>query len=98
MRHLDKHAGTVARFRVGTGGAAMHEMLQREDPFAHHIMGPAALYIANESHAAAVVLKPRVVKPLLLGQVLKCCFILRFFVHFRNQLCPWKAKKAASII
>src|SRR5208283_3923926 len=68
VRHLDQDARAVARVRLGAGRAPVVEVLQDLDRLPEDLVRLAALYVDDESHAAGVVLKPRVVKALLRGR------------------------------
>ena len=62
MGHLHHYSGAVARFRVGSLGAAVHEMLEHLEPLLHEPVALDAVDVYEQPYAACVVFMPRIVK------------------------------------
>jgi hypothetical protein len=67
VRHLQQHAGAVAGVGLGAGGAAVVEVAEDLQRLLQDLVRLAALHVHHEADAAGVVLKPRIVEPLLAG-------------------------------
>src|SRR6185312_786512 len=67
MRHLQEHAGSIARIGLAAAGAAVVEVTQDLDGLLQDPVGFASLHVHDETDAAGLVLVPGVVQALLAG-------------------------------
>ncbi len=75
VRNLDQHAGAVAVQGIGSGRAAVREVVEDREAVLDDVVRLAPLDVRDEAHAARVVLVARVVESLLQGRA-GCAFHL----------------------
>ena len=64
MRDLDEDPGPVAGGRLGAGGAAVGQVLERGQRLADQSVAPSAVEVGHQRDAAGVVLERGVVQAL----------------------------------
>ena len=67
MRNLEQDSGAVTGVGLAAGGTAVVEVFEDLDALAEDFVGGAALQIGDETDATRIMLKPRIVEPLLGG-------------------------------
>ena len=64
VRDLQEHAATIARLRVGPGGASMVEVEEDLQPHAHQVVRLPVVHVGDEADAAGIMLLGGVVEAL----------------------------------